>query len=147
MWNHIPYYFITVTFPNSVKILNKTNYEDRKESLDLYLAIVNLDLTLRTEKPSAIIDASTEAQRTLWKWEQTNKVCLKVISYPMKNLLDKAYLKVRVLKSIWSMLVRSSLVLIRLRSVSISLCLRKLNMMVLVVCVSILWNWSTIIIN
>ena len=31
----------------SVKTLNGTNYEDWKESLDLYLAITNMDLALR----------------------------------------------------------------------------------------------------
>ena len=31
----------------SVKTLNETNYEDWKESLDLYLVITNMDLALR----------------------------------------------------------------------------------------------------
>ncbi|KAI5401976.1 hypothetical protein KIW84_066439 [Lathyrus oleraceus] len=74
----IPYSIITTSFPNSVKTLNETNYEDWKESLDLYLAIVNLDLDMRTEKSSAIIDASTEAHMTLYeKWEYSNRLCLK----------------------------------------------------------------------
>ena len=34
-----------------VKTLNEINYEDWVESLKLYLAITNLDLTLREEKP------------------------------------------------------------------------------------------------
>lgn len=87
----IPYSFITTSFPNSVKTLNETNYEDRKESLDLYLAIVNLDLTLRTEKHGTITDASTEAQRTLYeKWEHSNTMRLKMISYTIEKSIRQS---------------------------------------------------------
>ncbi|KAI5384514.1 hypothetical protein KIW84_071496 [Lathyrus oleraceus] len=69
---------MTTSFPNSIKNLNETDYEDWKESHDLYLAIANLNLTMRTEKLGTITDASIEAQRILYeKWEHSNIVCLK----------------------------------------------------------------------
>ncbi|XP_058742509.1 uncharacterized protein LOC131615004 [Vicia villosa] len=69
----------------------RTNYEDWKESLDLYLVIANLDLALRTEKPGAITDESTEAQRTFYeKWEHSNRACLKVISYTMEKSIRQS---------------------------------------------------------
>ena len=46
-----------------VKTLNGTNYEDWKESLDLYLAITNMDLVLREAEPSALTDQSTVADK------------------------------------------------------------------------------------
>lgn len=97
----IPYSFITTSFPTSVKTLNGANYEKWKESLNLYLVITNLDLALRIEKPRDITNASIEAQRTLYeKWEHSNRVCLKVISYIMEKFTRQAYLEVRVLKII-----------------------------------------------
>lgn len=66
-------------------------YEDWEESLDLYLAIANLDLVLRTKKHSVISVTSTEAQRTLYeKWEHFNRVCLKVISYTKEKSIRQS---------------------------------------------------------
>ena len=43
----------------SVKTLNKTNFEDWKESLDLYLANTDMDSSLREEEPLAHTPKST----------------------------------------------------------------------------------------
>jgi len=43
----------------SVKTLNGTNFEDWKESLDLYLAITKIDFSLREAEPSALTPEST----------------------------------------------------------------------------------------
>jgi len=69
----IPYSFMTISFPNSVKTLNGTNYEDWKDSLDLYLSINDLDLALRTDKPAALTNESTEDQKTFHK--EKRKCC------------------------------------------------------------------------
>lgn len=61
------YYSMTVSFSNSVKTMNEINYEDWKESLDLYRAIANLDLTMRTEIPVAISDTTIEAHMILYE--------------------------------------------------------------------------------
>ncbi|WJX43588.1 hypothetical protein P8452_30663 [Trifolium repens] len=82
---------IPVSFPNSVKTLNGTNYEDWKDSLDLYLALHDFDLALRVDKPADLTNESTEAQRTFYeKWEASNRKCLKVISYTMEKSIRKS---------------------------------------------------------
>jgi len=52
---------MAVSFPSSMKTLNVTNYEDWKDSLDLYLVINNFDLSLRTDKHAALPNASTDS--------------------------------------------------------------------------------------
>ncbi|KAK6915832.1 hypothetical protein RJ641_018693 [Dillenia turbinata] len=47
----------------SAKTLNGINFEDWKESLDLYLTITNMDLTLREEKPPALTSQSTTVMK------------------------------------------------------------------------------------
>jgi hypothetical protein len=90
----IPYSFMTVSFPNSVKTLNGTNYEDWKDSLDLYLSLHDFDLALRVDKPADLTNESTEAQRTFYeKWEASNRKCLKVISYTMEKSIRKSILE------------------------------------------------------
>ncbi|AES68153.1 hypothetical protein MTR_2g103820 [Medicago truncatula] len=55
--------------------LNETNYEDRKDSLDLYLVINNLDLDLRTKKPTSLTNESTESHKIVnGKREDSNMV-------------------------------------------------------------------------
>lgn len=78
----IPCYFMTTSFPSFVKTLSVTNYEDSKKYLDLYFAISNLDLALRTKNSNAITNVSTKTRRTFNEnWENSNRVCLKVISF------------------------------------------------------------------
>lgn len=86
----------------SVRTLNGTNYEDWKESLDLYLAVSNLDLALREEEPPALTPESTDAQKaSREKWEHSNRICIKVITYTAtlwRNPLDKVFLRVIMLR-------------------------------------------------
>ena len=87
----IPYSFMTVSFPSSVKTLNGTNYEDWKDSLDLYLSINDLDLALRTDKSAALTNESTEDQKTFHKeWEKSNRKSLKVITYTMEKSIRQS---------------------------------------------------------
>jgi len=55
-------FVVTGFFPmqlNSVKTLNKINIEDWKESLDLYLANIDMDSSWREEEPPAHTPEST----------------------------------------------------------------------------------------
>nr|KYP60045.1 hypothetical protein KK1_015493 [Cajanus cajan] len=75
----------------SVKILNGTNFEDWKESLDLYLAITNMDLSLREEEPTALTPESIVAQKDSHeKWENSNRVCLMVMKYTMEKSIRQS---------------------------------------------------------
>jgi len=70
----------------SVKTLNGTNFEDWKESLNLYIAITNMNFSLRKAEPSAITPESARVQRaSREKWEHSNRVCLMVIRYTMEK--------------------------------------------------------------
>nr|KYP31437.1 hypothetical protein KK1_048250 [Cajanus cajan] len=42
----------------SIKTFNETNFEDRNESLNLYLTITNMDLSLREEEPPTLTPKS-----------------------------------------------------------------------------------------
>ena len=78
----------------SVKTLNGTNYENWKESLDLYLVITNMDLALREEEPPALTDQSTVADKaSREKWDHSNKVCLMVMKYTMEKSIRQSILE------------------------------------------------------
>ena len=51
----------------SVKTLNETNFEDWKESLDLYMTITNMDSSLREEEPPALTPKTITVQRSFCK--------------------------------------------------------------------------------
>jgi len=75
----------------SVKILNGTNFEDWKEYLDLYLAITNMDFSLREAESSALNPESTSVQRTSCeKWKHSNRVCLMVMRYTMEKSIQQS---------------------------------------------------------
>jgi len=75
----------------SIKTLNWTNFEDWKESLDLYLAITNMDFSLREAEPSALTPESTIVQRaSREKWEHSNRMCLMVMRYTMEKSIRQS---------------------------------------------------------
>ena len=93
----------------SVKTLNGTNYEDWKESLDLYLAIINMDLALREAEPPALTDQSTVADKaSREKWDHSNRVCLMVMKYTMEKSIRQSILEtdnvVTFLKAVGSLM-------------------------------------------
>ena len=91
----------------SVKTLNGTNYEDWKESLDLYLVITNMDLALREAEPPALTDQSTVADKaSREKWDHSNRLYLMVMKYTMEKSIRQSILEtdnaVTFLKSVGS---------------------------------------------
>ena len=77
-----------------VKTLNGTNYEDWKESLDLYLAITNMDLALREAEPPALTDQSTVADKASQeKWDHSNRVYHMVMKYTMEKSIRQSILE------------------------------------------------------
>ena len=68
----------------SVKTLNETNFEDGKESLDLYMAITNMEFSLREEEPPTLTPKSTTIHiASRKKWENSNRVGL--LKYTMRK--------------------------------------------------------------
>ena len=85
------------------------NYEDWKESLDLYLAITNMDLALREAEPPTLTDQSTVADKaSREKWDHSNRVCLMVMKYTMEKSIRQSILEtdnvVTFLKSVGSLM-------------------------------------------
>jgi len=59
--------------------------------LDFYLFVNDLDLALRTDKPAALTNESTEDQKTFHKeWEKSNRKSLKVIMYTMEKSIRQS---------------------------------------------------------
>lgn len=82
---------ISASLPTCIKTLNESTYEDWKESLEFYLAITNMDLALREEKPTSLTNDSTEVEKALFeKWEHSNRVCLMVMKYTMENSIRQS---------------------------------------------------------
>jgi len=85
--------FFVILIPTSlpmqltfIKTLNGINFEDWKESLDLHLAITNMDFSLREEEIPTLTPKSTGVQRApREKWEHSNRVCLMVMKYTMEK--------------------------------------------------------------
>lgn len=82
-------FFFSASLPMSltdVKTLNESNFEDWKESLELYLALTDMDLSLRVEKPNELTPNSSTADRIFYeKWVHSNRVCLMVMKYTMEK--------------------------------------------------------------
>ncbi|RZB42862.1 actin [Glycine soja] len=65
---------------NSVPVLNGANFKDWKENMQIVLGCMDLDLTLRIEKPSSPTDSSTSEQRKHHeKWDHSNRMSLMII--------------------------------------------------------------------
>ncbi|XP_014627297.1 uncharacterized protein [Glycine max] len=65
---------------NSIPILNGTNFKDWKENMQIVLGCMDLDLTLRIEKPPSPMDSSTSKHRKLHeKWDHSNCMSLMII--------------------------------------------------------------------
>ncbi|KAH7862541.1 hypothetical protein Vadar_006271 [Vaccinium darrowii] len=66
----------------AIKILYGTNYEDWKESLEVNLAIMNLDLAISEEAPpKPIAESSAEAKAYHARWEHSNCTFLMIMKY------------------------------------------------------------------
>lgn len=71
-----------------METLNGTNYDEWKESLEIYLAIAQLDLALRVDKPTDLTLASSAAEKTFHeKWHNSNRLCLMVIKFTIDEII------------------------------------------------------------
>ncbi|KAH7845096.1 hypothetical protein Vadar_017655 [Vaccinium darrowii] len=72
---------------SAIKTLSGTNYEVWKESLEVNLAIMNLDLAIREEAPPKLTaESSAEVRAYYERWEHSNRTCLMF----MKCTMDKS---------------------------------------------------------
>ena len=62
---------------NSIPMLNGTNFKVWKETVEIVLGCMDLDLTLRTEWPISIPETSNEVK--IEKWDRSNRICLMIM--------------------------------------------------------------------
>ena len=82
--------FATVsTNMQNIPMLNESDFKDRKETLLITLGCMNLDLALRTEKPTPLTDVSTaDLKRDFERWE---RLVLNVRSRSMQPKVIKRF--------------------------------------------------------
>ena len=65
---------------NSVPVLNGSNFKDWKENILIVLGCMDLDLSLRMDKPASLTDASSlDDKRNYEKWDRSNRLSLMII--------------------------------------------------------------------
>ncbi|KAF1894733.1 hypothetical protein Lal_00021026 [Lupinus albus] len=63
---------------NNIPLLNGTNFKIWKEAIEIILGHMDLDLTLRLEKPISTLDNLDEVK--IEKWERSNRMCLMIMA-------------------------------------------------------------------
>ncbi|XP_073033110.1 uncharacterized protein [Primulina eburnea] len=65
---------------SSVPVLNGTNFKDWKENVQIVLGCMDMDLAIRTEKPTAPTAISSSEERAIFeKWDRSNHMSLMII--------------------------------------------------------------------
>ncbi|XP_010269099.1 PREDICTED: uncharacterized protein LOC104605861 [Nelumbo nucifera] len=65
---------------SGIEILTSTNFNKWKDQIMIVLGCMDLDLAIRTDKPTEITSASTGEQKALYeKWERSNCTSLMII--------------------------------------------------------------------
>ncbi|RDY01942.1 hypothetical protein CR513_14665, partial [Mucuna pruriens] len=70
---------------NSIPMLNGTNFKVWKETVEIVLGCMDLDLALRVEEPIPTMDNLQEVK--IEKWERSNRMCLMI----MKRSIPEAF--------------------------------------------------------
>jgi len=69
-----------------VPVFNGLNFSDWSEQVQFHLSVLDLDLALQVEKPSAITYASSNGEKTHYKaWEKSNRICLMLMHMNIAN--------------------------------------------------------------
>ena len=66
-------------------MLNGTNFKVWKEAVEIVLGYMDLDLALRTERPTSTPEASNEVK--IEKWDRSNRMCILI----MKRSISEAF--------------------------------------------------------
>ncbi|KAK8952136.1 hypothetical protein KSP39_PZI003213 [Platanthera zijinensis] len=73
---------------NSILILNDTNFKAWKENVQIVLGCMDLDLSLRTDRPQTLTDKSSpDEKRDFERWERSNRMSLMI----MKRAIPEAF--------------------------------------------------------
>ena len=76
---------------SSVPVFNGLNFSEWSEQIKFYLGVMDLDLCLREDEPSAITDESTDEQKVHYKnWERSNRLSLMYIRMSIAGNIKSA---------------------------------------------------------
>jgi len=73
----IIFIFIIIQFLLLVLQMYLTNFKIWKEAIEIALECMDLDLALRTERPTSTLEASNEVK--IEKWDRSNRMCIMVM--------------------------------------------------------------------
>jgi len=62
---------------NGIPMLNETNFKVWKEAMEIVLNCMDLDLALRTKRPTSTPEASNEVK--IEKWDRSNRMCIMIM--------------------------------------------------------------------
>ena len=90
---------------SAVTIFNGLNFSEWREQVNFHLGVSDLDLAFLEEKPAAITDTSTEAEKIKHKaWDRSNRLCLSfmrmTIANNIKSTLPKSLTAIEYLKHV-----------------------------------------------
>ncbi|XP_012841032.1 PREDICTED: uncharacterized protein LOC105961346, partial [Erythranthe guttata] len=72
-----------------IKTLNGSNFSEWYEQIQFTLGVMDLDLTLLTEKPREITDANSEEEVSLIEvWTKSNRLSLMLIRMTVANNIE-----------------------------------------------------------
>ncbi|XP_041009355.1 uncharacterized protein LOC121253403 [Juglans microcarpa x Juglans regia] len=75
----------------AIKTLTGTNYKDWYEFLTINLAIMNLDLTMRVDASTQLIEESFTEEEFLYEsWEHSNRTCLMIVRYTIDKFIRQS---------------------------------------------------------
>jgi gag-polypeptide of LTR copia-type len=97
---------------NSILMLTGSNYKEWKDTLEIILGCLDLDITLQLAKPSVpAVDSPEKEQNAHARWMRSNCLCLKVmqrtISESFRGLVSDSTLALDYLKELEQMFVRN----------------------------------------
>ena len=69
----------------SVPVFNGLNFSDWSEKVQIHLGVLDLDLAIWIEKPTAIDDSSNEEKAHYRAWEKSNKLSLMFMRMSIAN--------------------------------------------------------------
>jgi len=70
---------------NNIPMLSGTNFKFWKETVEIVLGCMDLDLALKVERPSPTSDNPNEVK--IEKWDRSNRICMMI----MKRSIPKAF--------------------------------------------------------
>ncbi|CAL2265729.1 unnamed protein product [Prunus armeniaca] len=71
---------------SSIETLTGSNYKNWKRDIEILLGLMDYDLAIREDEPTALTEASTTEQRTKHeKWEKSNRMALNVMRKAMTS--------------------------------------------------------------